>query len=132
MSKLCSVACLTQVSNSPLVGFFVLHNLKLQCNLIFKKFTIFILYLDNRDLNLSNINVKCIWFIYTKFRFMSKDTLLGLKNVPILACVVRGNWNYDDIDNIEFKVQSIGCVRDLSLYPRSLKKWVTFSCSSFL
>lgn len=51
---------------------------------------------------------------------MSKDTLLGLKNVPILACVVRGN--YDDIDNIEFKVQSIGCVRDLSMYPRSLKK----------
>lgn len=51
---------------------------------------------------------------------MSKDTLLGLKNVPILACVVRGNWNYDDIDNIEFKVQSIGCVRNHEVWKSEL------------
>lgn len=35
---------------------------------------------------------------------MLKDIFLGLKNVFIFVCVVWGNWNYDDIDNIEFKV----------------------------
>lgn len=52
---------------------------------------------------------------------MSKDTLLGLKNVLILVCIVQENWNNDDIDDIEFKVQSIVCVRDLSGYLWNLK-----------